>query len=130
MPRDTPGAGGVSGISAREAHTRAQRAGVTQPERIVYVNLCIGTPYGDPEELVRALARHFGLKVLAIIEDDGDDTAVYARSKKVRERVFSALERSEESGEPLERLLAKRFPKSTILSVFDGQDTIIMLAER
>jgi hypothetical protein len=116
MPRDTPGAGGTP---ARGAHARARRAGVT------YINLILGTPYGDPVELAKAIARHFGLKTLAVLIDDGDEPAVaYACSKKVRERVFSALE--SEGG--LEEALARRFRGALVLSIFDGLDTVILVA--
>jgi hypothetical protein len=103
--------------------TRARRAGVT------YINLILGTPYGDPVELAKAIARHFGLKTLAVLIDDGDEPAVaYVCSKKVRERVFSALEDALESEGGLEEALARRFRGALVLSIFDGLDTVILVA--
>jgi hypothetical protein len=106
----------------------AQRLEVAVPQRagVTYINLCVGTPYGDPVKLAKAIAEYYGLKLLAVVVDDGDEPAVaYARSKEIRERIFAALE-----SEDLEEALAKRFARTraVVLSIFDGEDTIIAIA--
>jgi len=121
--------GRASGGAGAASKGRAQRFGNTaMPQRagVTYINLCVGTPYGDPVKLAKAIAEYYGLKLLAVVVDDGDEPAVaYARSKEIRERIFAALE-----SEDLEEALAKRFARTraVVLSIFDGEDTIVAIA--
>jgi len=102
---------------------------MAQLGQIVYVNLTsLGFPLGDPENLLRYILRYFGLKPLAIVIDwhDDDPGVAYARAE-IRERVLDAIDRALD-GTPLEEELAKEFPNSIVISLFDGSDTAIAVA--
>jgi len=95
---------------------------------IVYVNLCLGFPLGDPENLLRYILRYYDLKPLTIIIEpiDDDPRVAYARAE-IREKVLDAIDRALD-GTPLEEELAKEFPNSIVISLFDGSDTAIAVA--
>jgi DNA-binding transcriptional regulator LsrR (DeoR family) len=106
--------------------------------RVVYINITVPClPEGDLERVARTLARHFGLKTLAVVVDphDDDPALAYAASKEIKRKVFDAFEEFEEfleggKGSTLEEALSRRFPDCLVLSVFDGLDVVIVVAER
>jgi hypothetical protein len=102
---------------------------MAQLGQIVYVNLAsLGFPLGDPENLLRYILRYYDLKPLTIIiEPIDDDPEVAYACAEIRERVLDAIDRALD-GTPLEEELAKEFPNSIVISLFDGSDTAIAVA--
>ncbi|MCC6050772.1 MAG: hypothetical protein LM580_08700 [Thermofilum sp.] len=88
----------------------------------------MGFPLGDPENLLRYILRYYDLKPLTIIIEpiDDDPRVAYARAE-IREKVLDAIDRALD-GTPLEEELAKEFPNSIVISLFDGSDTAIAVA--
>jgi DNA-binding transcriptional regulator LsrR (DeoR family) len=114
---------------------------MAQPQgqaRVVYINITVPClPEGDLERVARTLARHFGLKTLAVVVDphDDDPALAYAASKEIEAKVFDAFDAFEEfldtgKGSTLEEALSQRFPHHIVLSDFDGLDVVIVVAER
>jgi xanthine/CO dehydrogenase XdhC/CoxF family maturation factor len=117
--------------------TATTSGGIMGQAHVVYINIT-GLPEGDLERVARTLARQvFGARVRAVVVDyhDDDPALAYAASKEIEKKVFDAFEEFEEfleggEGSTLEEALSRRFPNCLVLSVFDGLDVVIVVAER